>query len=388
MFLVDMPYVSDFFKQTVKENKIPVVGTKIAYEIGLLEGTHFIREDEAIELYKTHPESVVYTTSENAISWLVEHLSFTDLPERINCFKNKLKFREITASIFPDFVFKEVQVNDLESVNLAELPLPFIIKPTIGFFSMGVYKVSAQEEWLDTIDLIKAEMKDVKGLYPEAVLDTGSFIIEQCIDGDEFAVDAYYDANGEPVILNILQHVFASDTDVSDRVYITSKELIEQNLEEFTAFVGNIGSAAGAKNFPVHIELRREKNGKLLPIEVNPMRFGGWCTTADLAHHAYGFNPYLYYYDQKKPDWPELLTGKDGKLYSIIALGNSTGRSAEEINIFDYKKMLSIFEKPLELRKINYHEYPIFGVVFTETRMDNFAELTYILNSDLLEFVS
>lgn len=388
MFFVDKPYVSDFFKMTVRDNAIPVVGTDIAKKLGLYGGTKVISEDRAIEMARELDNLTIYTTSENSIGWISKHLAFINLPEKIALFKDKLKFRELIKSIFPNFYFKKVRVEDLKKVQFNEMPLPFIIKPTVGFMSMGVYKVSNLEEWTNTIDSIIAEIDQIKDLYPAEVLDTSSFIIEQCINGEEFAVDAYYNSIGEPVILNILKHTFSSDTDVSDRVYISSKEIIESNLEEFTDFVGKIGNLAGVKNFPVHIELRRDNDGALLPIEVNPMRFGGWCTTADISFLAYGFNPYLYYYSQKKPNWSEVLKGKEGKLFSIIVLDNSTGIEVNEITLFNYEKLLSNFEKPIELRKIDYKKYPVFGFLFAETREDNFIELKNILDSDLNEFIS
>lgn len=388
MFFVDKPYVSDFFKMTVRDNAIPVVGTDIAKKLGLYSGTKVISEDRAIEMARELDNLTVYTTSENSIGWISKHLAFINLPEKIALFKDKLKFRELTKSIFPNFYFKKVRVEDFKKVQFNEMPLPFIIKPTVGFFSMGVYKVSNFEEWTNTIDLIIAEIDQVKDLYPAEVLDTSSFIIEQCINGEEFAVDAYYNSIGEPVILSILKHAFSSDTDVSDRVYISSKKIIESNLKEFTEFAGKIGNLAGVKNFPVHIELRRDNDGSLLPIEVNPMRFGGWCTTTDISFLAYGFNPYLYYYSQKKPNWSEVLKGKEGKLFSIIVLDNSTGIDVDEITSFNYEKLLSKFEKPIELRKIDFQKYPVFGFLFTETREDNFIELKNILDSDLNEFIS
>lgn len=388
MFFVDKPYVSDFFKMTVRDNAIPVVGTDIAKKLGLYGGTKVISEDRAIEMARELDNLTIYTTSENSIGWISKHLAFINLPEKIALFKDKLKFRELIKSIFPNFYFKKVRLEDLKKVQFNEMPLPFIIKPTVGFMSMGVYKVSNLEEWTNTIDSIIAGIDQIKDLYPAEVLDTSSFIIEQCINGEEFAVDAYYNSIGEPVILNILKHTFSSDTDVSDRVYISSKEIIESNLEEFTDFVGKIGNLAGVKNFPVHIELRRDNDGALLPIEVNPMRFGGWCTTADISFLAYGFNPYLYYYSQKKPNWSEVLKGKEGKLFSIIVLDNSTGIEVNEITLFNYEKLLSNFEKPIELRKIDYKKYPVFGFLFAETREDNFIELKNILDSDLNEFIS
>ncbi|MBW2630706.1 MAG: ATP-grasp domain-containing protein [Deltaproteobacteria bacterium] len=388
MFFADKPYVSEIFKMTVRDNAIPVVGTDITKELGLYSGTKVISENRAVEMAQESDNLTIYTTSENSIGWISNHLAFSDLPEKIELFKDKLKFRELTKSIFPNFYFKEVRIEDLKKIQFSELPVPFIIKPAVGFMSMGVYKVSNFEEWTDAIDSIIAEIDQIKDLYPAEVLDTDSFIIEQCINGDEFAVDAYYNSIGEPVILNILNHTFSSDTDVSDRVYISSKKIIESNLKEFTEFAEKIGNLAGVKNFPVHIELRRDNNGTLLPIEVNPMRFGGWCTTADISFLAYGFNPYLYYYTGEKPDWSEILKGKEGKLFCIIVLDNSTGISTDKITSFNYDKLLAKFEKPMDLRKIDFQEYPVFGFLFTETREENFIELKNILDSDLNEFIS
>ena len=387
MFFVEQPYISDFFRSTVIDNNIPVVATKMAAELGFENQPNLISEAVAIELAGATAHPLVYMTSENAIGWIAKNLASSMLPEKIALFKDKLKFRALTESLFPEFYFKGVDIDELRNLEFSTLPLPFIIKPTVGFFSMGVYKVSNHQEWLDSINSIHAEMQQLRDLYPEAVLDTGRFIIEQYISGEEFAIDAYFDGNGESVIVGIFKHTFASEQDVSDRVYTTSKEIIEQHLEEFTSFVREIGLLADVKHFPVHIELRKGSDGQLIPIEVNPMRFGGWCTTADMTYLAYGLNPYVYYFEQKKPDWSKLLEAKAQKLFSIIVLDNSTGIDAQQIKLFDYQKLSVCFEKPLELRKINYHEYPVFGFVFVETRADNFKELEYILDSDLSEFI-
>jgi len=38
MFFLDKPYVSEFLKSTLKENYIPIVGTKILEELDLVVG--------------------------------------------------------------------------------------------------------------------------------------------------------------------------------------------------------------------------------------------------------------------------------------------------------------------------------------------------------------
>ncbi len=381
MFLLDKPYVSPFLKDTIKNNALPVL------ENPLIDELTTMTSKQAIAYIKEN-QTPIYSNSENAIDWIAQHLDFTDLPEKINLFKDKYKFRQLTQKMYPDFFFKKVNINDLNTLDIKAFALPFIIKPCVGFFSMGVYKVNEESQWQQTIEKIHVEMQQVKNLYPQSVMGLDDFIIEQCINGEEYAVDAYVNAHGEAVVLSILKHTFASEDDVSDRVYTTSKDIIEQNLHEFTTFVQKIVDLSHIKTFPLHIELRRETNGELLPIEVNPMRFGGWCTTADMSHFAYGFNQYLYYYHQQKPDWNELLKGKQDKLYSVIVLDNSTGKPSEEIHSFDYQKITRQFEKVLELRKIDHTTYPLFGFLFVETHKDNFAELINILESDLNEFIN
>jgi len=158
----------------------------------------------------------------------------SDVASKINLFKNKIKFRQLTSPLYPDFFFKEVRVSNLDLVSFEELPLPFVIKPATGFFSMGVYKVHTMKEWEQTKKDILNEMTEVENLYPKEVMDPDSFIIEECIEGDEFAFDAYFDEFGNPVLLNTFKHYFATENDVSDRVYHTSKRIIEEYVPIFT----------------------------------------------------------------------------------------------------------------------------------------------------------
>ena len=388
MIILDKPFISDFLKQTIEDNCFPVIKTDIAVELGFSKRVNILSEEDTVQKVKSLKNNLIYSTSENSIGWIAENLSFTDLPDKIELFKNKVKFRTLIKEMYPDFYFREIRLDELDNLSVESIPMPFIIKPTVGFFSMGVYKVTSASEWREVKQMLISELLSVKSLYPTEVLNTTSFIIEQCIEGDEFAVDAYFDASGEPVILNIYKHVFSSNDDVSDRVYISSKKIIESNIDQFTEFLVEVGKRADVKNFPVHVEIRREQDGSIVPIEINPMRFGGWCTTADMTYLAYGFNPYTFYFSQTKPDWNEILKNKVGKLYSIIVLDNSTGIEGNKIISFNYDLLLSNFEKPLELRKIDYKEYPIFGFLFTETTEDNFSEIESILKSDLNEFIT
>ena len=388
MIFLDEPFVSDFLKETIRKYAFPVVRTEFAENSALAGEPGLLGEDDAIEMVRANRDLKIYTSSENSIGWIADNLSFTDLPAQIDRFKNKARFREMIAPLYPDFFFKKVSLDQLDDLSLDEIPMPFIIKPTAGFFSMGVNKVSSAEKWPEILESIKSDMRKLDGLYPQQVMTSKSFIIEEYIEGTEYAVDAYFDASGEAVILTILEHVFSSGEDVSDRVYISSKKIIETYLGQFSSFLQKLGSLCGVKNFPLHVELRLAEDGALVPIEVNPMRFGGWCTTADMTYFAYGFNPYVYYLTEQKPDWPEILKGKEGKIYSIIVLDNSSGVDGNHIARFDYDHLLSHFSRPLELRRTDFRKYPVFGFLFAEVPEDDTSELDWILKSDLKEFIS
>ena len=118
-----------------------------------------------------------------------------------------------------------------------------MIKPSVGFFSIGVHVVKNTADW--EIALQELNIDRLRSIYPQNVLDTSTFLIEDYIEGEEFAVDCYFNNEGEVVILNILHHLFSSGADTSDRVYTTSKDIILQYTEIFGGFLGAQGRYIG-----------------------------------------------------------------------------------------------------------------------------------------------
>jgi hypothetical protein len=387
MIIIDKPIVSGFLADTIINMQIPVIDTQIARELLPVDGILFIQEKDAIHLLSANVNQTLYSNSENSINWIQNHIRHTLKSATIDLFKDKYKFRELTKTLFPDLYYKEVNIHKLHELNINEIPKPFIIKPSVGFFSLGVHKVNSFNEWNLVKQRIYDQLDNIKNIYPKEVMSIDRFIIEENIEGEEYAFDAYFNDSGEPVILGILKHVFASDYDVSDRVYLTSKAIIEENLIRFKEFLVKLGQLTELQNFPLHTEVRITAKGEIIPIEINPLRFGAWCTTADVTHNAFGFNPYEYYYFKKRPNWDELLKNKEGKLYSLIVLDNSTGIAGKEIQSFNYKKVKQQFRKVFEIREVDYKTYPVFGFIFTETLESEYAELESILKSDLKEYI-
>lgn len=387
MILIDQPYISSFLLRTIKENQLEIVSTEAARAMIFDDSLNWISENDAVKFIKNNTNCPVYTNSENTISWIEKNLASTKLPGQIQVFKNKIKFRELLKNTFPDYFFKGIKFEDLAHLSLSTIKFPFIIKPAVGFFSLGVHKVDNPEEWPFVLNKITNDIAEIRSFYPNEVVDTSNFIVEECIEGEEYAMDCYFNKDGEPVILSMLHHRFSTGKDVNDRVYTTSEEIIEKHLPTMQEFLSTLGKLVNLKNFPFHVEVRIDKNGTIIPIEVNPMRFGGWCTTADLSYFAYGFNSYLYFLNGTKPNWKELFKKGKNKKYSLILLDNNSGIPENNIVSFDYELLLSDFENPMELRKVDFNEYPFFGMVFVETSLGNEKELDQILTSDLKKYI-
>jgi len=387
MIALGKPYISDFLLHTIQENSYPVISTPEAREmIGDLS-LNWISEEEAASNLHQNPDARVYTNSENTIGWLERHANSSRLPEMIRIFKNKLRFRELLASFYPAYFFTGVSFDDLEKMDTKDLNFPLMIKPAVGFFSVAVHRVEHAGEWNEVVDQITAELEIWRGTYPVEVIDTTEFILEDCIEGEEYALDVYFDQKGEAVVLNILHHAFSSGKDVSDRVYTTSEHIISQHLQGVQDFMALIGEKAKLTNFPLHVEIRIDPEGRIRPIEVNPLRFGGWCTTGDLSWYAYGINSYEYFFSSKRPDWNQIFESRKGKKYSVVVLDNNSGLHESQIQSFDYKMIVRDFEKVLDLRKVDFRSYGVFGFLFLETSDGNEGELTRILSSNLQNYI-
>lgn len=388
MILIDQPFASDFLIKTIKGNNFQIIETSIAKEMIDDSSLNWISENEAIDIYKNQADFPIYTNSENTISWIEKNLPFSELPAKIQLFKNKIAFRELIKEAFPNYFFKGVKFENLKTITEDNLQFPLIIKPAVGFFSLAVYKVDNWEEWASALPKIKTEIEAFKNMYPKEVVDATSFILEAYIEGEEHAIDCYFNEKGEVVILNILHHIFSSDKDVSDRVYSASKEIFEMYYNEIEQFLQLIGKKANLKNIPMHVEVRVDKNKKIIPIEINPLRFGGWCTTGDISWFAFGINSYEYFLKNKKPNWVEIFSNRQTNKYNLIVLDNNSGIKESAIESFNYELLLKDFKKPLNLRKVDYKKYRVFGFLFTETSIENNTELEYILTSDLKKYIT
>ncbi|NDV20286.1 ATP-grasp domain-containing protein [Pseudodesulfovibrio sp. JC047] len=384
MFLLDAPYVSDFLKKAVSELGQSVLDTPEARRLVGDTGLDFM--DIATFTSRLEAGEKVLTNSENALEHVIRCGGESDLARQIDICKDKALFRETVADLHPHYRFMRVPFEDLESFDLSSMPCPFVVKPARGFFSLGVHVVATPDDWPDVVAAIHEERAAMNAEYPEDVVNSAEFIVEQCIDGTEYAIDVFYDEQGDAVITNILHHHFISEDDVSDRLYYTSTAIMKTWLLPFSEYVSAVGHACDFRNFATHIEVRVTADGDIIPIEANPLRFAGWCV-ADITSHAWGFNPYACYFKSLRPDWDAILDGQEDRVTAMVIGDFVPGADRDRVVSIDYDGFCDLFPTVLEVRKIDYRAYPVFAFVFAQMNETELAELKTAIASDFSRFV-
>ncbi len=386
MFILEEPYVSELLATTVAELGLPVLDTAMARRSLIGPAAALLATDDAFATAAAAPGARLYSNSENAIGWIADHLQATGLPAAIERFKDKVAFREMVADLYPDYRFYGLALEDLRAFDPTRMDGPFVVKPAVGFFSMGVHVVESAGEWPAVVERLEREVEQFASIYPERVLGLDRFIVEQVIEGEEFAVDAYFDAEGTPVLVDVYAHLFASACDVSDRVYYTNAPTVERLGPPAMQFLAQVGRRSGARDFPVHAELRIDASGVVRPIEINPMRFGGWCAT-DLAHFAYGVNPYRCYLRGECPDWGRIAREREGCTTALIVSDLPATVNLATIETVDYERFSARFSRVLEMRPTDFNLYPVFAFTFVEVPTDDMSELHGILGVDLTGYL-
>ena len=106
-----------------------------------------VGDDDFARRYFEQDHPRLYTNSENALGWIRDHLAGSDLPAQIEVLKDKVRFRELLADLDPAYRFEEVRLGDLDAVDPTIFAGPFVAKPAVGFFSLGVQIVEDAADW-------------------------------------------------------------------------------------------------------------------------------------------------------------------------------------------------------------------------------------------------
>lgn len=378
MFVVEQPFASDFFFRSLEKLQAPVLRGAAVEEFNVANrNLNLVSDKEFVEYYRKIPEPL-YCNSENGLSRVATLLPDAPFVRLAELFKNKAKFRQAVAPLYPNFAFREVDLTELQTLRYEDLPRRFVIKPSVGFLSVGVRFVESAEDWARAKAEILRESAAGSADFPREVVDLTRYLIEETIDGEEIAVDAYLDAQGRAVVLNVLRHPFASATDVRDRVYTTSKKFVRRLLPTLETTLAQIGATVVNTldttldvAFPLHAEFRVAADGSLVPIEINPGRFAGWHTT-ELAFYAYGVDLYETLARGLRPDWSRILADAETddavSYFAIFETPRTLASTDANADVaFDYDALSQEFSTLFELRRIDWRRRPLAAIAFAQT---------------------
>jgi hypothetical protein len=382
MIILDKVYISPRMRAYMAQTQHPVVDTPTARAVAA-EGCNLnlIAEDEAVR--RIDAGERLYTNAEATLSWVTSHVHNPNLLRALSIFKDKARTREILAPLFPDYAFTTCTIEELMAMPYPEERVPFVLKPSVGFLSIGVYVIESENDWIHARADIEAHRSLWATQYDASVVGSTRFILEPMLTGVEYAIDAYYDADGKAHILDILQHDFANESDTSDRLYYTGPRIIREQGARMLDFLTKANDLIKVHDIPVHLEVR-VNNGRVYPIEFNPLRFAGLGST-EISSYAYGFYTYDYYLNDKDPDWKSLLADDSDDLYCMSAIAPSTAVPTD--SSFDYDAFAQQLDHVLSLDHFNYAASGLFAFMFWRTSATNDKERTWLLNDDLMSFV-
>jgi hypothetical protein len=227
------------------------------------------------------------------------------------------------------------------------------------------------------------DKSDFGRLLPKALPDLSLPGAEtESVRGDEFSCDVYFNAKGKPIVLGIYAHPFLDGKDSRDIVYYTSREIVRKNLPRMEASLEGLSSESDLKNLPFHAKFRLH-NGDLLPIEVDPGRFGSF-SLSDLLFFAFGMNPYKQYFRSLKPDWDSALPLAEGDIFfrvlSRLPVAVPAGKKP------DHEAFADTFRNLVGYCKLDTDRYPAFSIAFGRT--DNLGDVKKYLEMDFKNYLT
>ncbi len=371
----------------MKRSKFYLIAPNYA-ESGTLEtlpetdGLQILKNDDLVQS-KLHfsTNDLVCITSEASIELVKQRIDDENKKNAISVLKDKYRFREILTEIIPDYNFRKLKFEEIASLDIQAKS---VLKPSKGCFGTAVKTVSKESNFVQIAKDIKQELDKNSSVLSSEVLSENEFILEDYIDGEEYAVDMFYDHLGEPHIVNIYHHPMPKIEAYLHMIYYTSKSVFDSIYAKAMNFFRELNAILKVKNFTMHSEFRFSEN-KLLPIEINSMRFGGM-GLGNMVYHSIGINPYVCFKTGKTPDWNKIwkegINSKSIYAFFIAYNGRHINKNLYRPNI---EKLKREFTEVLHHELFDYQKQLAFGVFYLKENWANLNKLLTIEFNDYFE---
>ena len=321
----------------------------------------------------------IYCPDETSVPFLKGKISDKRWNE-LEIIKNKNQCRILLKDLYPDFFFTTVKLDDLSNAHLPE-GKSYIVKPQKGFFGVGVRKIDNKNDLKKISDDIRQEILNNTGHFSDDIFTQNDFIIEEYIEGEEYSFDLFYDNNGIPVFTSMCRHPESKHPEYFHLLYYISKEIYDKYYKQAVIIFTEFNKTLHLKNVPIHAEFKAN-NGKLMPIEFNVPRFGGF-GLGDLPFYAFGENPYAHFFNGTAPDWENIFEKNKDKYFGWVLCYN--GKNADLDNeVPNYDKLKNDLGKVLFLDRVDYKNNPVFAIAFIE--MNTKEEINRVLSIDFDDY--
>lgn len=148
---------------------------------------------------------------------------------------------------------------------LAQLKFPMVVKPRWGQGSVGLYKVSSEDELKAAFALSDLQARRFAAACPEIDASAPQVLIQECVEGPEFGCDIVNDLEGK-FRRAFVKHKFAmrsGETDAAESVSRPEIETVAAKIGEWSKHLGCMDSdwMIGVDGIPYLIELNPRFGG-------------------------------------------------------------------------------------------------------------------------------
>jgi hypothetical protein len=340
-------------------------------------------------------DDILYVPSEDGLNLVAERSESASIRNAIHLFKDKYEFRGKVGQLFKNFYYAECATGEIHNLQLDfRGNRKFVIKPRRGYYATGVRTIDSRSNLMEVQQSIQAELTERGRYFPDSMLSGSSVIVEEFIGEDirnslsldscELAVDLFYDQEGVPRIVGLYHHPHPTDDAYFHTLYYSNAEIFRRYSAKVVDFFTALqGLGLDLRSFPMHAEFKVYQD-VLVPIEVNPYRFGGY-GLADLMYHVGGINPYRAFFEGEKIDADAVWAGRSESYACVVGYN---GRDLVTRDHLPDHEAFKNFLSPglLHYEALDHTNCPLFGISYI--RREQVETLRPVLEVDYRDFFS
>jgi hypothetical protein len=322
----------------------------------------------------------IYVPFEESLDEVYKHHQDEKWIKKIKTMRDKYEFRKLLKAIYSNFYCEKISSNDISKLKIPENK-KVVIKPLRGFLSSGVNFADSSTDLEQLSHKLQAEIYEKSKYFTNAVISSEEVIVEEFIDGNEYASDIYITSDNQIVILNITAHPNQEKFFSVPVLYYTNYKIYSNLYKKIYEIIKSYNNLVDIRNIPINAEFKL-KDEQLIPIEFNPVRFGGggYC---DITYYFFEVNPFKSFFEEENTNPSQLWQGKYDKSFGWVLAYNVKGLNINNYKL-DYDRIKSEFSNVLKFHKLDYKNNLTFAGLYVQEK--NLGKLMKVLEFEFEDF--